>query len=156
MTEENPCGSCTACCTVLKIEEPLNKPAMEPCKHLCDKGCGIYADRPKVCQTFECLWLASQGFRDPDTRFPKVMRPDACGLMLRLVAKDGSERVESLDDEAAILINEIRPGAFHTEPAQRVLVTLLRAFPQIPALCITWEQKFYTATAREVEVSPND
>jgi hypothetical protein len=52
------CGGCTGCCRILPIRE-LEKPANVTCTH-CNVGlgCGIYAQRPQVCQTFVCAWLA--------------------------------------------------------------------------------------------------
>jgi len=36
------CGGCTLCCTLLPVKS-LDKGANERCRHLCFKGCGIYA-----------------------------------------------------------------------------------------------------------------
>lgn len=79
------CGSCSVCCTVLAIKE-LDKPVNEDCRHLVPldlageppRGgcCTIYADRPKACQAFECLWLMGVfGGQNPHHR------PDRLGLM---------------------------------------------------------------------------
>ncbi len=79
------CGSCSVCCTVLGIEE-LEKSPNEDCRHLIplDLGgsppqggcCTVYNDRPKACQTFECLWLMGVfGNQNPHHR------PDRLGLM---------------------------------------------------------------------------
>jgi len=55
------CGACTACCTLQGVKEVLGepKPAGVPCPQLCsdEKGCGIYADRPTECATYQCLWI---------------------------------------------------------------------------------------------------
>src|ERR1700733_6764396 len=56
---KNECGECRACCVVLPIVEPdFNKPAGEPCKHLCDKGCSIFGQPtwPKLCRDYLCVW----------------------------------------------------------------------------------------------------
>ena len=50
------CGSCSACCTVMSVHE-IAKGMYEACEHLCGAGCGIYAERPGACRTFECQWL---------------------------------------------------------------------------------------------------
>lgn len=70
------CGSCTACCTLMWVEE-LEKPERVPCPHLCAKGCGIYETRPGSCGAFLCLWLwDEQGLLREDDR------PDKSGVML--------------------------------------------------------------------------
>jgi hypothetical protein len=51
------CGTCMMCCKVLRIEE-LEKPSGLWCRHaVIGKGCGIYEDRPPVCQSFYCQWM---------------------------------------------------------------------------------------------------
>jgi len=66
---ERNCGTCSACCTVLRIDpepgystrfdngEDIAKPAGETCRYLTFQGCGIYAVRPIVCRRFKCDWL---------------------------------------------------------------------------------------------------
>jgi len=73
------CGSCSACCTVIGVPE-LDKGAYEPCEHLCEVGCGIYADRPGSCRTFECQWL--RGMLEVDGTIDPALRPDSCGVIL--------------------------------------------------------------------------
>ncbi len=36
----------------------------QPCPAHCDKGCGIYDDRPKICQQFYCKLLIDEAARD--------------------------------------------------------------------------------------------
>ena len=73
------CGSCTACCTQLRIDslpgfstridngEDVAKPAGVPCRFLSEKGCGIYTVRPPVCRHFACDWLLGRaGYREAD------------------------------------------------------------------------------------------
>jgi hypothetical protein len=51
------CGTCMMCCKLLLIKE-LEKPAGQWCRHAAvGKGCGIYENRPPVCQRFHCLWM---------------------------------------------------------------------------------------------------
>ena len=51
------CGPCQACCRDLKIDAPdLKKKAGVLCGHYSGSGCGIYAQRPAVCQGFLCGW----------------------------------------------------------------------------------------------------
>lgn len=77
------CGSCSLCCTVMKVEMPeRDKPEGEPCWHLCSKGCSIYPRRPDPCRGFECVWLVSQ--RMADLAMPKELRPDRCGVAMEV------------------------------------------------------------------------
>jgi hypothetical protein len=63
---------------VLGVPE-LEKEMYEPCAHLCDAGCGIYAERPGSCQTFACQWL--RGVLEVTEAIDLGLRPDACGVM---------------------------------------------------------------------------
>jgi Fe-S-cluster containining protein len=63
------CGSCSACCTLLRIDsepgystrfdngEDIAKAAGEPCRYLRAQGCSIYDVRPLVCRSFKCDYL---------------------------------------------------------------------------------------------------
>jgi hypothetical protein len=57
----------------------IAKGMYEACEHLCGAGCGIYAERPGSCQTFECQWL--RGVLEVDGVMDTEMRPDACGVI---------------------------------------------------------------------------
>jgi len=72
------CDSCSACCTVIAVHE-IEKGTYEPCTHLCESGCGIYAERPGSCRTFECQWL--RGALEVDGSIDTELRPDACGVI---------------------------------------------------------------------------
>ena len=62
------CGSCSACCTLLEVEE-VGTSVNEWCKY-CEagKGCTIYDSRPQMCRSFSCAWL--QGHLD-DNWYPE-------------------------------------------------------------------------------------
>lgn len=88
---EKACGTCTLCCTLMRVEfdDPNEEPKewMQPCKHLCKAGgCGIYTNRPTACRVFECVWLASQRF--PDVALSKSDRPDRSGIVMDVNSKD--------------------------------------------------------------------
>jgi hypothetical protein len=69
------CGSCTMCCRSLEIEE-LKKPMGKLCANCTEGGgCGIYAERPKVCREFLCEWICER------TLAPNL-RPDRVGTIL--------------------------------------------------------------------------
>jgi hypothetical protein len=59
------CGTCSLCCK-LPYVGVLNKPIDTWCPHARPGhgGCSIYADRPSICRTFVCGWLASTDFGD--------------------------------------------------------------------------------------------
>src|SRR5579872_2984244 len=72
------CGDCDLCCTAPGIKE-LDKPPGVRCDKLCGapgQSCSIYADRPKVCSEFYCLWRMS------DRVLPDWLRPADCGFLL--------------------------------------------------------------------------
>jgi hypothetical protein len=49
------------CCKLTRIEE-LEKPSDRWCRHaVIGKGCGIYDERPPVCQQFLCQWMLDPG-----------------------------------------------------------------------------------------------
>jgi Pyruvate/2-oxoacid:ferredoxin oxidoreductase delta subunit len=51
------CGTCSLCCKLLPMPE-LNKASGKACKHQrFGKGCRIYADRPRSCRLWSCIWL---------------------------------------------------------------------------------------------------
>jgi len=72
------CGPCSACCYVIGVHE-LEKGTYETCANVCEAGCGIYAERPGSCRTFECQWL--RGALEVDGSIDTAMRPDACGVI---------------------------------------------------------------------------
>jgi hypothetical protein len=56
------CGSCMMCCKVPAIKE-FAKPPGVWCRHaVSGKGCNIYADRPRSCREFYCLWMQDESF----------------------------------------------------------------------------------------------
>ncbi len=72
------CGTCTACCKVYSIPE-MKKPAGPWCGYCTvGEGCRIYAERPKRCKEFECIWLESQRREDPLEHLDPALRPDRC------------------------------------------------------------------------------
>lgn len=74
------CGSCTLCCTVMKVTAETVKPAHVRCEHCESHGCAIYDERPLVCREFKCLWLASQ--QTPELSLGQALRPDRARVVL--------------------------------------------------------------------------
>jgi Fe-S-cluster containining protein len=79
------CGSCTLCCTVMKVAMEPPKPARSPCQFCTKGGCSIYDERPDPCRDFACLWLASQD--QPLARLISALRPDRTGVVLEVNSK---------------------------------------------------------------------
>lgn len=78
------CGSCTLCCTLMRVEMVPPKAARHACEHSSSGGCSIYIARPDACRGFQCLWLASQ--RIASLALPAEMRPDRIGIVIDLNA----------------------------------------------------------------------
>jgi len=82
----NACGECKACCTVLPIAHGSNwpmpdKPAGTPCKHLCEKGCGIWQqpEFPGLCKTYFCEWRDTRWLGEQPN-----LRPDKGGAIFQV------------------------------------------------------------------------
>ncbi len=109
------CGSCTACCTVMGVEE-LSKPSFKSCTHVVTQGCGIYSDRPQSCRNFVCVWLLDSG-----KIFRNMERPDHLGVMFDVTLDKG---VLHEMGTQALVAREVRPGAFKEPAAQKLLERL--------------------------------
>jgi Fe-S-cluster containining protein len=67
------CDGCTACCTVMDVED-IKKPSGVKCAHcVTGQGCSIYDVRPEACKIFYCLWLEEDEIADG--------RPDQIGVV---------------------------------------------------------------------------
>jgi hypothetical protein len=107
------CGECTLCCTLLRVDE-LRKLGGSPCRHLrvapAPPGCGIHAQRPGICRSYACLWLAG-GLDEGD-------RPDRLGAVLDIATEGLVTRLR---------VHEARPGAYERSPRLREIVDRYRA-----------------------------
>ncbi len=103
-------GGCTACCKTHEIPE-LEKPAGTWCGH-CEigKGCRIYPERPRSCQSFQCLWLRGIG--------DKENRPDRSKVVISL----GSEIGDAIH---TITMVETAAGALQRAFARKVTKAFL-------------------------------
>lgn len=96
---ERTCGSCSLCCTVLRVDE-LAKLGGTDCPHQrTEGGCGIYERRPGICRAYRCLWLRGH-FEESD-------RPDRIGGFLDFVNRGGQLMVE---------VREARSGSYDASP----------------------------------------
>lgn len=112
---ERACGTCNLCCTLMKVEEDngqLLTDWMQPCKHICRGGCGVYEARPTACRVFECVWLASQRF--PDVAMSKSDRPDRLGIVMDVNTKD------------VTIVHCKTPNAYKGERAWKIISNLVR------------------------------
>ncbi|MGL6043519.1 MAG: YkgJ family cysteine cluster protein [Sandaracinobacteroides sp.] len=93
------CGTCTACCVFLQIESGgIEKPAGVACRHLTEcSGCAIYADRPQVCRSYNCLWRSVDAL-------PEDWRPDRSGILMQL-----DDLPAGPDDPFSVLVILIGP-----------------------------------------------
>ena len=97
--EGRACGSCSVCCSVLRVDE-LSKPAGRDCRHQRgEQGCSIHATRPDVCRGYHCLWLQG-GLEESE-------RPDRTGGLVDLEPDGLGVRLG---------IREVRAGAFEASP----------------------------------------
>jgi hypothetical protein len=110
LTRKRQCGPCTACCTIMGVSDlDPPKPQRTACAHLCQKGCGIYHDRPRTCREFYCLWRYGLGdFKD---------RPDKSGIVFSFSQVGGEGwvvgRIVAAETEAA---SEAINRAIQTHP----------------------------------------
>jgi len=86
------------------------KPAGLACPKLCQSGCSIYQQRPKLCKEFECTWLANKDW-------PEAWRPDRSGLFCL--------QEEVARDIRIGLIYELETEALGTDLAEEIIGTLL-------------------------------
>lgn len=70
------CRNCTLCCELPEIPE-LEKPTYQRCPSCVSAGCGIYEERPAVCQTFECRFVSARSSDASDRH--AIPHPNECG-----------------------------------------------------------------------------
>jgi hypothetical protein len=104
------CGDCTACCTVLAVDE-LRKPMRWACDHAACAGCRIYDARPQSCRDFNCQWLLGEISGDDSTR------PDRVGVLFDCYQSTATR-------ETRFVAFEVWEGAFD-EPAGAALIARL-------------------------------
>jgi hypothetical protein len=73
---DRQCGQCDACCVLFEIHDPrIGKRAGVRCSQLCEAGCATYADRPKPCRDWLCVWRLLPSL-------PEHWRPDLSGILI--------------------------------------------------------------------------
>ncbi len=103
------CGSCSLCCTVLRVDE-LAKLGGRPCLHQrAEGGCAVHAVRPEICRAYRCAWLGG-AFEDGD-------RPDRLGAVLDL---------QSRGDSVRFVVRQLDSGALDRSSRLREIVSEMR------------------------------
>lgn len=105
--------------------QEIEKDTYEPCKHLCEAGCGIYADRPGSCRTFECQWL--RGMLEVDGTIDTGLRPDACGVIFEYRPETAFGQVYTAW--------EVEPGASTVGHARKIIEGLEERFLVVIMSC---------------------
>lgn len=116
LVPDSPCGECRACCVTLYIDGPgfeTPKPSHTPCSS-CDAelGCMKYLNRPRVCRTFECMWLKS---KKTNRIWPDDMRPDRCGVIFTDREPGYSPETVMAHSSIASAMSGFRVGEFIAE-----------------------------------------
>lgn len=96
------CGPCTACCTVLGVEE-IGKAAGVRCEYVAVR-CSIYGHRPGACAKYACMWLAGLGTDES-------IRPDVCGVMMTFETPS-AQLAEEAGIESYLSVRETFEGGF--------------------------------------------
>jgi hypothetical protein len=99
------CDGCTLCCKVMGVHA-LAKPQGTWCRHCrIGAGCGIYAERPEECVTFNCGYLV----------LPHLT-PEWKPAVSHLVISSGVSR-----DRLSIHVDPSRPDAWRKQPYYGVM-----------------------------------
>jgi hypothetical protein len=100
------CGECSLCCYVFLIEELGKDPyvSCNHCKH--EGGCTIYSERPPVCKSYRCAWLAGE--------IPLRWKPSKIGALINAI------------DSPWVRVFEQRKGVvWNSKELRRFLATLI-------------------------------
>jgi hypothetical protein len=120
------CGSCSACCEVLPIEE-VDSPRYTACKH--QRGsyncCSIYPDRPSFCSKFKCAWLHGN--------FSIADRPNKIGCFVT------SDRSSDFGD--FLSFREIYPSSLHSHRVNTLINRCLKKKINIVLIYVNGERE---------------
>lgn len=133
-TKVRTCGTCTACCKPLAVEE-LEKPPGEWCMH-CDigKGCRIYEGKPSSCSEYRCEWL--KGFGD------EASRPDHTKVIL-----DYFKHPNGLP-EGTFQVWEVSEGTINRPFVKRITKNTLEAGIWVAHLPLRGQRKMFVPKGR--------
>jgi len=117
MTKE--CGSCSLCCKLVPVKE-IEKPRNTWCEHCTKPGCAIYADRPRSCVKWSCVWLLSD--------LPESLKPRVCHVVIDPVAEEVRWTIDGGEPEAwfacQIWVDPTHPNAWNNPELLGYLATL--------------------------------
>ena len=130
------CGTCTACCHALAVEQ-IGKPAFRRCPSLkFAGGCEDYDARPDACRNFACLWLQghmSEGDR-PDLLgaiFTTTSEPQVGQHVLILEVIEGAlasvrlqDAIDQLKSKTPVLTLTPGGGTFYPKCPQITPLTI--------------------------------
>ncbi len=100
---ESKCGDCTVCCEIMgftglwksadRYNEAesygVNYGAWSTCNKLCDTGCSIQADKPRICDEFFCSYVEHD--------LESIYRPKDFGFVAHVQKWDGRVGILSMD-----------------------------------------------------------
>lgn len=101
--DESRCGDCTVCCEIMgytgawKSADRYNEAefygidygAFQTCNKLCDTGCSIHEDKPRICDEFWCSYIE----HDLEDHY----RPKDFGFVAHIQKWDGKVGILSMD-----------------------------------------------------------
>lgn len=122
------CGSCTACCEIVPVEE-LKLAAFKRCPHMVwHRGCSIYNIRPHSCRLWSCGWLIGD--------LPDKYRPDKIGIICDPVP----DLIRINDEEHVAAQFWVLPGHENdwkrSAAAQRLIIARLNT-----GMCVLWRTR---------------
>ena len=100
---ESKCGDCTVCCEIMgftglwksadRYNEAesygVNYGAWSTCNKLCDTGCSIQEDKPRICDEFFCSYVEHD--------LESIYRPKDFGFVAHVQKWDGRVGILSMD-----------------------------------------------------------
>jgi hypothetical protein len=103
------CAGCALCCKLLSVEE-IDKPSCQWCpkieRHAQGRRCGIHAEKPQACRSFECLWLITQSVKGKEMQ--PELRPDRSHVVFAMDAHvTGADQI---DDNERWLYAHVDPN----------------------------------------------
>ena len=108
VVEGRACGQCTLCCKLMWVSE-IDKAGGTWCQHVEQgKGCGIYADRPQSCRTFQCGYMTTA-----------ELGPEWYPARSKIV-------LSSKETGLTVLVDASRPDAWRTAPFYAQIKTWAR------------------------------
>ena len=116
------CGDCSLCCRLVPVPV-LHKAAGQKCRHAkYAKGCTIYEQRPYVCKTWSCRWLA-----DPTTS--GLPRPDRAHYVIDLeydyiTMVDPERNTNTRISVMQVWCDPAFPSAWDTKPLRDFMLAL--------------------------------